>query len=97
MPSNSLPEIVGRIEQDIIFTLDNVHFASDADVQDADVLKNTTSADLPRYNRFWSVRGEAQDTGGKTGAGDAYGGRDVNNKVFVANLLEPNMVPDGVS
>lgn len=53
------PESIGRMGQDIIFTLDWVKFPSATEVDDTYILKVTT-ADHPLINTFWRVEGEAQ-------------------------------------
>ena len=60
-PSTSSLGIMGRLETDIIFTLDILHFAEDQAVDEEWVAVNRTlSADgsqSANYGRFWVMRG----------------------------------------
>ena len=61
-PSVAMP--IGRVESDIVFAIDNIHFAEDQEIDDTWWIKNVsvlpdgTSSIL--FGRWWIVRSEPQ-------------------------------------
>lgn len=86
-PSSSQPNLIGRAEQDIMFTQDVCHFPDTVDVNDTYWLKRTDNKAARLQNTFWRVMGEAQQIG-------ASGSRHASYAAVYLRKMRP---PAGVS